>query len=301
MYGAVMISKYEMFLKIIECGGLTNAAMRLGYSQPAASHMLTALEKELGFQLLVRTKTGIQLTSEGRRLLPLIKSLCADYDELLRIADEIRGVQSGLIRIGVFPSVAVNWLPNIIKYFHQDFPKVDFELLYGDYGKIEEWIRSGDADCGFLRYPVKSGIDGIFVEEDRMMLVIPGDYSLAASDSVTHEIFEKESVVLLKEGPENEFMEIFKSMGVSPKICFTAWDIRMVEAMVENGLGVSLLPELSLRRSNSRISIKPLPGDYTRKLCVAAKDFSRATALVKEFVKYIKYRNGLAIEENRTF
>lgn len=301
MYGAVMISKYEMFLKIIECGGLTNAAMRLGYSQPAASHMLTALEKELGFQLLVRTKTGIQLTSEGRRLLPLIKSLCADYDELLRIADEIRGVQSGLIRIGVFPSVAVNWLPNIIKYFHQDFPKVDFELLYGDYGKIEEWIRSGDADCGFLRYPVKSGIDGIFVEEDRMMLVIPGDHSLAASDSVTHEIFEKESVVLLKEGPENEFMEIFKSMGVSPKICFTAWDTRMVEAMVENGLGVSLLPELSLKRSNSRISIKPLLGDYTRKLCVAAKDFSRATALVKEFVKYIKYRNGLAIEENRTF
>ena len=285
-----MINKYEMFLKIIECGGLTNAALSLGYSQPAASHMLNSLENELGLKLLSRTKNGVQLTSDGRRLLPLVCAICSDYRELLRVVDEIHGVQSGLIRIGAFPSVAVNWLPNIMKYFHHDYPKVDFELLYGDYGSIEEWIRTGKVDCGFLRYPVKPDIEGLYVEGDGIMLITPEGHPLADAE-ITPEAFEKESFILLKEGEENEFMEIFKSMGVIPKICFTAWDTRMVEAMVENGLGISLLPELSLKKSSSRIVKRPMPG-YTRRLCVAVKHLSRAPALIKTFLKYVEYKDG---------
>lgn len=62
---------------------------------------------------------------------------------------ELNGIQSGLIRIGTFSSVATHWLPNIIKEFQKDYPNIDYELLLGDYTEIEEWIIEGRVDCGF--------------------------------------------------------------------------------------------------------------------------------------------------------
>ncbi len=76
--------------------------------------------------------------------------------------DELNGLQSGLIRIGTFSSVATHWLPNIIKEFQKAYPGIDYELLLGDYTEIEEWISEGRVDCGFLRLPTDSDFETIF-------------------------------------------------------------------------------------------------------------------------------------------
>lgn len=147
------ILKYLAFVKTVEYGSFTRAADVLHYSQSGVSRMIRDLESEWSVTLLERSRTGVALTSAGSRLLPLAKSLCDQYRRLQTEVDDLHGVQSGLIRIGVFSSVATHCLPNIIRAFQRDYPGIDYELLLGDYTEIETWIAQGRVDCGFLRLP----------------------------------------------------------------------------------------------------------------------------------------------------
>ena len=114
------LQKYLAFVKTAEYGSFTKAAEILNYSQSSVSRMINDLEKEWNITLLERGIGGVKLTSDGTKLLPYAKNLVADFEELQTKAEEINGLQSGLIRIGTFSSVATHWLPNIIKEFQKD-------------------------------------------------------------------------------------------------------------------------------------------------------------------------------------
>lgn len=133
----VNIQKYMAFISTVEHGSFTKAAEILNYSQSGISRMINDLEKEWGISLLERRRSGVRLTSDGLKLLPFAKSVCTEYQKLQTQIDELNGLQSGLIRIGTFSSVATHWLPNIIKEFQKDYPNIDYELLLGDYTEIE--------------------------------------------------------------------------------------------------------------------------------------------------------------------
>ncbi len=92
------ILKYQAFIKTVECGSFTQAAQTLNYSQSGVSRMIRDLEREWGIALLARSRAGVSLTSDGARLLPHAKQLCEEYRKLQMEADDLRGVQSGLIR-----------------------------------------------------------------------------------------------------------------------------------------------------------------------------------------------------------
>ena len=111
------LQKYFAFVKTAELGSISRAAQSLHYSQSGVSRMIGALEEEWGVSLLERGKNGTRLTSEGTRLLPLVRDVCREQERLLAEVDSLHGFQSGLIRIGAFASVATHWLPGIIKDF----------------------------------------------------------------------------------------------------------------------------------------------------------------------------------------
>ena len=97
--------------------------------------------------------------------------------------DEVRGLETGLIRIGVFPSVAAHWIPRIIKRFSADYPGIDYKLRVGDYTEIEEWIADGTVDCGFVLLPLRTDARLIAraLEEDEFLAVLPRDHELAGA------------------------------------------------------------------------------------------------------------------------
>lgn len=143
------IQKYMAFVKTIEYGSFTKAAEILNYSQSGISRMISDLEKEWNISLLERSKSGVELTSEGLKLLPFIENLCREYEKLEVQVDALKGLESGLIRIGTFSSIATHWLPNIIKKFQQDYPNIEYELLLGNYDEIENWILKDRVDLDF--------------------------------------------------------------------------------------------------------------------------------------------------------
>lgn len=153
------IQKYMAFVKTVEYGSLTKAAEALNYTQSGISRMIKDLETEWGVSLLERSRAGVGLTSDGLKLLPQLKRICNEHEILMAQIDDLHDMQSGMIRIGTFSSVATHWLPNMIKVFQETYPKIDFELLLGDYTEIENWILEGRVDFGFLRLPTKAELE----------------------------------------------------------------------------------------------------------------------------------------------
>ncbi len=224
------------------------------------------------------------------KLLPYAQNLCADFDKLKMQVDELNGLQSGLIRIGTFSSVATHWLPNIIKEFQKDYPNIDYELLLGDYTEIEEWIHTGRVDCGFLRLPTHPDFETIFLEKDKLMAIIPENHPLKDSKKFPVTALCNEPFMLLEKGAKAEISEIFERNNLTPNVKFTTWDDYAVMSMVESGLGIAILPELILKRVPYRIIAKELDVPAYRNIGLALRDKKTASLAVKRFIDYLQYK-----------
>ena len=284
------LQKYLSFVKTVEYGSFTKAAEILNYTQSGISRMIADLEKEWGVTLLERSKYGVKPTSDGMKLLPYAQNLCADFDKLKMQVDELNGLQSGLIRIGTFSSVATHWLPNIIKEFQKDYPNIDYELLLGDYTEIEEWIHTGRVDCGFLRLPTHPDFETVFLEKDKLMAIIPENHPLKDSKKFPVTALCDEPFMLLEKGAKAEISEIFERNNLTPNVKFTTWDDYAVMSMVESGLGIAILPELILKRVPYRILAKELDVPAYRNIGLALRDKKSASLAVKRFIDYLQYR-----------
>ncbi len=279
--------KYLAFVKTVEMGSFTKAARELNYAQSSISKMIADLENEWGLVLLERGRNGICLTTSGEQVLPYIRNIINDFEKLDGYVNELNGVKTGTIRIGVFASVAINWLPNIFSRFQNDYPGIDYEMLLGDYDEIEKWIEEGRIDCGFLRMTPEMKLDNIFLKEDEYKVVLPVGHPLAQKDKIDVRELENEPFLLLEHGGKTEVSEILEKSNVHPKIRFTTWEDFAIMAMVEKGLGVAILPEMILQGVHYKMEVRPLEKPYYRKICLAMKDKKRLTPAAARFVEYL--------------
>lgn len=288
----VNIQKYKAFLKVVELESFTKAAEKLFYSQSGISRMINDLEKQWNVTLFERGRTGVRLTSDGVKLLPFAQKVFDEYQKLQAEVDALNGLQSGVIRIGTFSSVATHWLPDILRYFQADYPNIDFELLLGDYTEIENWIAEGRVDCGFTRLPAAPTLETIFLEKDHYLAVLPEGHALCAQDVVPVASLCEEPFILLEKGKNNEISAIFREGGLTPCVKFTLWDDYAVMAMVEKKLGVSILPGLILRNMPYQIVTRKIDISPYRNIGLAFRNRKTTSRAVKQFIEYLDYRNG---------
>lgn len=279
------MQRYLAFLKVIEVGSFTKAAELLGYTQPALSQMIASLEKELSFKLLYRSRYGIRLTPEGERLYPSIQSTATRYEAMRRTADEIRGLDSGVIRIGTVSSVSSHWLPGLIRQFWQAHPKIRLTLHQGDYSTISEWVRTGQIDFGFVNPHAVRGMETVPVNSGEFRAVLPVEHPLAKRKRVSLEELSAEPFLLLEEGAYSEPLEAFHAVGLTPNIKLRVHDDYSILSMVEQGLGVSLLPELVLHRTDYEIAVLPIDPPVIRTLAIVIKDKHALPLAAKEFIR----------------
>lgn len=286
----INIQKYMAFIAIAEYGSFTRAAEILSYSQSGISRMIHDLEAEWNVSLLERSRSGVRLTSDGTQLLPFAKAVCEEYRKLQMQVDEMNGLQSGLIRIGTFSSAATHWIPNIIEQFRRHYPRITYELLIGDYTEISGWILEGRVDCGFLRLPVSAPIDVTFLECDRLLVILPENHPLAGCEVFPLEQLRRESFILQGKGLKAEAEDFFETYDIHPKVYCTTWDDYAIMSMVERGTGISLLPELILRRVPYKIVIKELEVSFRREIGFAVRNLKTAPLVVKRFMEFLPYR-----------
>jgi DNA-binding transcriptional LysR family regulator len=284
------ILKYLAFVKTVETGSFTKAGEALHYTQGGISRMVSDLENEWQVSLLTRSKKGIELTEDGKRLLPYAQELCSSFNKVEEEADDLRGLRKGTIRIGAFSSAATYYLPSIIKAFQADYPSIVYELKLGNYEQIESWIEDGEVDCGFLSLPTSNPLDSIFLTDDEAKVVLPQGHILAQKDKISLKDLNDYPFLMLQDGKEKEFPSLFKEKNLKLDIRFSSWDDYSIMAMVEKGLGISILPSLILKRSPFKLEIRSLATPCYRKIAFVLKDRSKASAATKRFIKYLNHR-----------
>ena len=284
------IQKYMAFIKTVEYGSFTRAAEVLSYSQSGISRMIKDLENEWRVSLLERGKNGVRLTSNGMKLLPYARQVCEAYQALQMEVDALNGLESGVIRIGTFSSVAAHWLPNIIRAFQQDYPNIDYELLLGDYTEIENWIAEGRVDCGFLRLPTRPEFETVFLEQDDFLAVLPEHHPLADCERFPLDAFCDEPFLLLEKGENREVSDVFRRYGLSPDVRCTLWDDFAIMSMVESGMGLSILPRLILKRIPYRVVLKELDVPAYRNIGLAVRKKETVSLAMKRFMDYLDCR-----------
>ncbi|MCM3732646.1 LysR family transcriptional regulator [Fictibacillus nanhaiensis] len=281
------MNAYYAFIKAIETGSFTKAAEELGYTQSAISQMVHSLEEELSTVLILRSRTGITLTPDGEEFLPYIKKICNSHRELQEKVKEMEGLESGLIRIGVFSSVSCHWLPGLITDFKMEYPAVHFELHQGDYTEISNWIKEGSVDFGFVNPKAVSNLTTIPLKEDEMFAVLPKDHRFSGQNEVPLKELLNEPYILLDEGEISEPLTIFQQNNFEPNIQYRVHDDYTIMSMIEQGLGISILPKLVLHRCPYQIVTKKISPSFARTISLAYKDKRVLPIASRYFIDFI--------------
>ena len=281
------IQKYEIFLHTVEAGSVSRAAQDLGLTQSAVSHALSSLEERFGFSLLHRSRAGVRLTAEGKKVLPSVRAILSAEMRLQETVSSIHGLSTGTIRIGTFTSVAVHWLPAILKGFQEEHPHIRFKLLNGDYHDVEQWLEEGAVDLGFVSLPTRAPGKVTPLMEDRLLVILPKDHPLASLDSFPIGYARQETFISLLESSDHDLRRALDAEGIRPHIRFITKDDYAIIAMVEQGLGIAIMPELLLQGRRDNIAALELKPQASRTIALAVTESGRQSPATRLFADYV--------------
>lgn len=281
------IKNFEAFVKAAELQSFTRAAEALDCTQSGISQMIAGLEEEFGFPLFTRGRGGARLTEAGHAVLPEIQAIVAHSEQLNSIVSSIRGLAESTIRVGAFTSVAVHWLPGMIKDFQKNHPNINFKLLNGDYHDVEQWVTDGAVDLGFVNLPNQLSCRCIPLCKDKLLAVLPKNHPLAGLSRLPIQAVENEDFISLLEASDHDARRTLEAAGVTPNIKFITKDDYAIIAMVENGLGISIMPQLLLKDRADNVRIMELDPAAARTIALAVSEEGERLPAAQSFAEHI--------------
>ncbi len=279
-------AKVRALLAAADLGSISKAAEALGYTQSGVTHMMRALEEEAGFPLLLRGNRGVKLTPEGERLSPLFRELSHAADRLEQEMSLMRGVESGVVKIGTYSSISLHWMPQILEEFQKRYPKIEIELLEGNGQEIEEWLTDGRIDIAYTSIQPYFTFDTVKILEDPMYAVLPKNHPRANDESFPITAFKGEPFLVYVASTQID-VDLARAMalaGIGPKAKFSSNFDMTILAMVEHNLGVTIMPRLILAGSHADVAAVPISPPLTRSLGIAVRSMADASPAMKRFM-----------------
>ena len=282
------LQKYTALLKTVELGSISLAAEQMGYTQPAVSRMIADLEAQWKVELLRRNRSGLEPSAACLQMLPILRSLQADCDALDFAVSEIHGAHTGLVRVGVFTSVADMWIPNLLKSFRQQYPKIEFDLVNMEsYVEIESNIRHGKVDCGFVRLPTVHDLQVHFLMRDELVAVLPPEHPLAEVPVFPVEQLADAPFIRLREKEDLEVSNFLDRIPRAPDFCYEVGSDHTALSMVEQGLGITITHSLIARNPRYRVVCKRFDREQYRDIAIATAKNVRLAGSTKLFVDHV--------------
>ncbi len=283
------INKLEIVLELFHGKTLAEVAEQYSYTPSAISHMLKSVEADFGIKLFYRDRTGITATPEGRSVFEYMQSAVEAYRVMKCEADKICRMDSGIIRVGAFVSVIVSWLPLIINSFKEEYPHVHFEILQGNYDETLEWIRSGYIDCGFtIKAESYEDLESELVTKDKLYLIYPQDHPLAYEETLDLHSLSQYPFISLNEGSEEFIMNYIRRHDIEFRSICRVMDDFAVVAMVESGMGISIVPELFLSRVPYDVGSRCLDENFYRHIYISYKSNYKISPIIDAFITHVK-------------
>lgn len=249
--------------------------------------MISDLEQDWQVKLLTRNHSGIEISSDGMVLLPTIREIVKDYEDLNFAVSELHGVQSGTLRLGCFTSLAISLLPEILKDFHQTYPNIQIQLMTGEYYEISEWLRRGAIDCGFLAIPASNDFETTTILHDTMVAILPKDHPMADASVFPLEQLPHENFVRLMEIEDYEFNRLLDHYNIHPEVTYDTTSDFALLSMVEAGLGISIVHSLLIKPGRYRVATLPLNVKQSREIGIAVKKGFLPSTITQLFLQHV--------------
>ncbi|MEN8651181.1 hydrogen peroxide-inducible genes activator [Streptomyces sp. 21So2-11] len=251
------LSQLRAFVAVAEYLHFRDAAAAIGTSQPALSGAVSALEETLGVQLVERTTRKVLLSPAGERLAVRARAVLDAVGELLEEAEAVRAPFTGVLRLGVIPTVAPYLLPTVLRLVHERYPELDLQVHEEQTSSLLEGLAAGRLDLLLLAVPL--GVPGVtelpLFDED-FVLVTPKGHWLGGRSDIPRSALGELHLLLLDEGHclRDQALDICREAGRvdGAPVTTTAAGLSTLVQLVAGGLGVTLLPRTAVRVETDR-------------------------------------------------
>ncbi len=285
------LHRLELFLAVLETGGVAKAARARRVSQPAVSEHLRGLEQYFGVTLLERSGRGVRPTAAARALEPFARQAIQAVRQAVRTARELLEVQTGSLVVGASSTPGTYLLPGLLGRFHVQHPGVTLTLRIENSRTIERWVADGEVDLGVIgEFPLLEGLTAAPWIEDRLVLIVPRHHRLASRRSVSHGQLHGEALIVREEGSSTQRVaqQYLAAWGGTLTPAMALGSTEAIREAVAAGLGVAIVSRLTVPGNDRRIRTVPLAGaPWRRHLLVierAATPLSPAARRFREFL-----------------
>ena len=261
---------YQALKTIAEVRSFHKAADILGLTPSAVSHTISGMEAELGFPVLTRSKSGVSLTNYGEQLLPYVNAVLNADENLRQNIASLNGLKTGLVKVGCFSSICTNWMPSIINSFRKTTPGITIEVFQGTYDDVVYWIKNGIVDFGFLSTSSAADLAIEPFYRDPLLCIVPQDFEKdPSSPYMTLEEMSRHRFVVQRESTDADIQKYLKENRLEVKTGYHVVDDLSTIAMVANGFGICIMPELVMNDIPYRVRRFPMEPDAARLIGLA--------------------------------
>lgn len=259
----VNLPQLRAFLAVVEAGGFSAAADELGMSQSAVSHAVASLERELAAPLLIRV-TPVRTTGLGERILPHARAALSAARSVEGIAAEAAGALTGTVRLACTPTVCQGLLPGLLRHWAEDQPRLTVRAFAGDSTEVSAWLADGVADAAVLIDPPPG--PGIHLADDHYRAVLPEDHPLADEPHVAIGELADDRFLISPDNCEARIRSIHTRAGLPFTPTHRVRDLATLISMVQAGIGVTVLSEVSRSQLPPDLVLLPLKPEMSRRL-----------------------------------
>lgn len=280
--------KLEVLVTAADLGSFSKASEVVGYTQSGLTHMMDALEREIGFPLLQRSHSGIRLTSQGVRLLPAIREFLQANANLENQIRAMAAEDTRSIRIAAYSSIAMHWMPEILYRFRRLCPEIQVDLRMVDHAlEPFELLEKGQTDVIFASRQDYSCCHWIPLYQEVMYAILPKTYDLQGASVFPLAAFSGQEFLMPYGRFDIDVRAAFSAHGVRCNEKRSRVDDETVIRMVSRGLGISMMTELMIRGRTDDVLCVPVSPPRIRELGMGThihKEDSDSILCLKECV-----------------
>ena len=281
------------FVAVTRTGTFSRAAGECRVAQPSLSQQIQKLESEVGERLFERTRRRAILTPAGALFLPHALSILETAEQGRQEIREMSGQVRGKILLGALPTIAPYFLPEIVRLFREKYRGVELILHEEATLQLLRGLEENELDLALISDAAPNPrirIEKLFSEE--LLLCLPADHALVRQRVVVAADLEQEKFILMQEGHclGAQAQRFCQTKGLRPQISCRSAQIATVLAMVQAGLGVSLIPEMARNQGPAgSVVYRSLDGTPPRRtLALAMSRQRKSSRCVLEFSKFIR-------------
>ena len=244
------LGQLEAFVQVSEHQSFSKAAEALFLTQPSVTARIQALERELGEALFERNGRGVRLTDVGGSFLPYAQRVLKALQEGRDALEGLRSLQLGALRLGSAFTVSTYVLPKILKTYHERLPGVEISVKTGRSEEVLRMVLCDEVQAGVIRAVVHPDIETVQLYEDEVMLATNPEHPFAGSGEATLEDVGRQPLILFNKGSSYHSLvqALFRQAGIVPWAAMELDSMEATKKMVEEGLGIAMLPRVSVER-----------------------------------------------------